>query len=514
MGSFISGIGRPCAFIFNGSVNSLSKPQLSFIVKAVLSALSQADPQGRTHAQMRLGIPILEIFAQKLTAIHCNKGGVRRTISCDKDVYKYVIWDWLNSLNQNWSSVDHEQGLAIFLSRTGECIAFSALHDDTRDAVDFALKNFPGYVGGFEIDPGNPLHRRAFFDLLIFPAAIVNGSIVQQRSPEGDNEWEIEGAAQFMPGGLVWRDYGWLDSEGPRGLPPVSLSQRGAKAAASVSQKQLATVETRVIEAIGRALFINTERKTFEFQSVGTASDVLQAIMPEGKFTKYLFDRGHKDGGSKASFFIDELGFQPEDWRCLAAQFYNGLLISNFDSVTVREWDGGYGARFEANIRVQGRSGNKAVVVTGWNMKPGQLPSLSTAYPGDRNLQSVEPGDPAILPPGIRTDADWGKLWGWANTAGERAGEAVVPTPMYIVGVEPISEGVCGSAAVRVYDARTGLARWLVRKGRGKTDGYGGALVFCPLSTQSLDRAITWARAVTMVLRLNGIAADVETYLD
>jgi hypothetical protein len=236
--------------------------------------------------------------------------------------------------------------------------------------------------------------------------------------------------------------------------------------------------------------------------------------MPEGKFTKYLFDRKHKGGGSKAAFFIDELGIEPEDWRYLAAQFYNGLLMARIEAVKLKEWEVGYNARFDVQMRVRSRSGNKAVVVTGWNMNPGKLPSLSTAFPGDRDMEAVEPGDPPIPLPGTRTDADWTPLWGWANTAGVRAGETVVPTSMYLVGFKPVSEGVCGNAAVRVPDARTGLARWLVRHGPGKTDSCGGAVVFSPLATQSLDCATAWARAVTSILRFNDVVAKVETYPD
>jgi hypothetical protein len=509
-----SDIARPYAFLFDGSIDGLPNPQLPFFTAAVLTALSQADPQGRTLAQVRVGVPSLTRFAERTTAVRGTESSSGRTISHDTDSYKYVVWDWLDSLDQGWSSVDRELGQEIFRLHSGECIAFSALGDDIRNSVDSALQSAPGYVGGFAIDPGNPVHHGAFFDLLTYPAAIVNGAVVHERSFEGDKERQLDGATQFRPRGLVWKNSGWIASKGPRGLSRAGLSERGAKAAANVAQKRAPSVETRVIEAIDRAFFMNTDRKSFEFESVGGSSDVLQGIMPEGKFTKFLFDREHKEGGSKAAFFIDELGFDPEDWRYLAAQFYNGLLMAQVEAVEFKSWDRGYNVRFNVQMRVRGRSGNKAVVVTGWNKNPGELPSLSTAYPGDRNAEAVEPGEPTILLPGRRTDAAWKQLWDWANAAGVRAGETVVPTPMYIVGFEPVSEGECGNAAVRVPNAGTGLARWLVRHGPGKTDGCGGAVVFSPLATQSLDRATAWARAVRSILYLNDVVAKVETYLD
>ena len=182
------------------------------------------------------------------------------------------------------------------------------------------------------------------------------------------------------------------------------------------------------------------------------------------------------------------------------------------DDLELRDWDGGYGMRFNVQMRIRGREGAEGVVRTGWMLKPGSLPSLSSAVPGDRDADVVDPGEPPILPPGLRTDQSWAALWGWASAAGIRALEAVVPTPMYLVGYPPIPEGEMGSVAVRVRDARRGLARWLARSGIGQGDGYGGTVVFDENPGTSLERAVAWARAVALVLKLNGIEAEIEKY--
>lgn len=502
------------AFLFDGSVDGLPEPQLPMFTAAVLNAVSSADPRGTISTQFRLGLPSLLGFTERTTAVHGTKKGSGRTVSRDLDTYKLVIMQWLDALDGGWSSVDRTWAERIFRRHTYECVALSALSEDVRDGVDAALRQVPGYVGGFAIDPGNPLHRGGFFELLIYGAAIVDGTIVQERTIEGDEDWALEGAAQFRPGGLVWREYGWLRSRGPDGLPRIKLSERNEAAASALARKHAPNVEQRVIAALSEALFLNAAKKTFEFKTTGRPDDILEAIMPEGKFTKYLFDRAHKDGGSKADFIIDELGIDPNDWRYLAAQFYFGLVSAQPESVQLNEWKAGYGARFDVTMRVRGRSGRTGVLVTGWNMNRGALPSLSTAFPGKRDAEAVEPGEVPILPPGERTDADWATLWRWANDAGLRNAEAAVPTPMYIVGYEPIAEGEIGSAAVRVADARRGLARWLSRYGPGQKDGYAGTAVFSPVASQSYDRAVAWARAVTVVLRLNGIEAQVETFKD
>ena len=514
MGSEESRAAGPCAFLFDGNTDGVPAPQLSQFIAAVLAALSEVDPQGRTHSQMRIGVPSLSKFAERMTAVRGFATGSGRTISHDVDTYKYAVWEWLDSLKQGWSSVDPHLGQEVFRAHTGECVAFSAFHHDIREAVDAELQAAAGYVGCFALDPGNPVHRGGFFDLLIYAAAITSGDVMQDRSIEGHEDWPLEGAEQFKPNGLIWKDFGWLGSEGPRGLPRVTLSERGSQAATSLAKKHVQNVEARVLEEIERVFSMSGDRKVFEFESVGDAADVLEAIMREGKFTEYLFNRAHRKGGSKAAFVIEELGIDPEDWRYLAAQFYFGLLMAQPEALKLKQWETGYGVRFNVTLRVRNRSGRTAILVTGWNMNPGKLPSLSTALPGERDAKAVEPGDPPILPPGLRTDADWSQLWNWANAAGVIAGETVVPTPMYLVESDPVSEGECGSAVVLVPDARAGLARWLLQHGPGKTGRYGGAVVFSPLASQSVDRATAWARAVVSILRLNNIQADFESHLN
>lgn len=501
-----------CAFLFDGSVEGLPDPQLAYFTSEVLAALGTADPSGRTRSQFRVGLPTLSGFAERTTGVHGFERGSGRTVSHDKDIYKYVIWEWLDSMEADWHSVDRQSGLDIFRLHTGECVALSAIDSDIRDAIDISLRAIPGYVGAFVIDPGNPVHRGGFFDNLIYAAAIEGGTIVQELSYEGEQDWPLEGSATFKPGGPVWQPSGWLASSGPEGLPRGSVSERGKKAAEGVARKQAGTVEQRVLEEMSRAFFLNAGRKTFEFKAVAESSDILQAIMPEGKFTKYLFDRASKDGKSKAAFLIDDLGIDPEDWRYLAAQFYSGLLIAEPNAVKLNEWKTGYGARFDVPMRIRNRAGKTAVIVTGWNMNPGALPSLSTAYPGPRDAEAIEPGEPPILPPGARGDAEWSQLWGWATAAGVQAGESHVPTPMFLSGIAAISEGECGTALVRVFDARRGLARWLKREGLGDTDGYGGVVAFSPIPSQSIDRAKVWAQTVASILRLNGIEADVQSF--
>ena len=499
------------AFLLDGTAEGLPDPALSYLTKEVLQALGNADPAGRTRTQVRLGIPSLSDFAERTTGVQGSAKSTGRTVSHDKDVYKYVIWEWLDSLDQGWSSVDRDAGLDIFRLHSSECITLSSLNDDVRDAIDRHLRSIAGYVGAFEIDPGNPVHRRGFFELLIYAAAVEDGTITQELSFEGDQDWALSGSENFRPNGMTWKPYGWLAQHGPPGLL-AATSPRGQQAAAAVARKQTMSVEHRVLEGISNALFGKGISKTFEFKAVGQSTDILQALLPEGKFTKYLMDRTHPKGGSKATFLIDVLGIDPEDWRYLAGQFYFGLLIARPEEVKIIQWETGVAARFSVLMRVRNRAGTTVAIETGWNMVPSAAPSLSTAFPGQDGVEAVEPGDPPILPPRPRAHEEWSKLWDRANGAAIDAANAHVPTPMFLTGVGAIPEGECGTALVRVFDARRGFARWLRHAGIGDTDGYGGVVAVSPIQSQSLERASTWAKTVAAILQLNGVDADIQLF--
>ncbi len=112
------------------------------------------------------------------------------------------------------------------------------------------------------------------------------------------------------------------------------------------------TVEGRVFQALIETSWTDRAGQTYRFATAEPGHDILQAVLPDGKFTDYLFNRSHDRGGAKARFVIDELGFEPDDWRYLAAQFYDGLLLSEPRNLIIQRWPAGHGARFNAFVKV------------------------------------------------------------------------------------------------------------------------------------------------------------------
>jgi hypothetical protein len=492
------------AFLFDGAAKGVGDPPLAYFTGKVLGALSKADPGGKTRCQVRVGLPMLPQLSERTTAVQSQGLSSGRTVSHDMDTYKFVIWDWLDSLSDGWSSLDLERGSEIFRRHCGECVTLTALDDTVRTSVDRQLRFTPGYIGAFEIDFGSPVHRCGFVDL-IYDAAIMDGFVVQEETIEGDQDWALRGAKAFRPGGLRWEPYGWLYDNGPP-LPRPPASGRGAKSAGMLARKHAGRLEHRVIDAVARAFLWRSRGPSFAFTAPADRHDFLEAIMPEGKFTHYLFNPDHKEGGPKSHFFMGTLGIEPDDWRYLAAQFYEGLLLAEPEDIELREWDTGYGVRFAVYMRVRGRSGVTGIAKTGWMMRPGELPSLASAMPGDRERAAVETAEPFVLPPGARTSEDWARLWEWAQVAGARAMAETVPTPLYLKGYPAIPEGEVGLGLVRL--GASEFSTWMLSAAHAQPGSSGVAFVHSPLDVASLDRGTAWAHAVARVVRFNGLEAD------
>ncbi len=502
---------RPCLFLFDSGAENVAQPALSSFAGLLLRALSKADPTGSIKAELRGGLPLLTGFAAKTSGVSSEPKRSSHTKTHDMGVYKLLLWDMATALSEEASAPSSEKILNLLLQRKEECLAFSDVPGSIVKKINHSLERCPGYVGACRIDKGNPILRYAFYDGLLHLALIDDGCVIQQRTLEGDEWYELKGARGFRPNGLKWVEYSYGPPPKQYQLERTEVSERGALSVDRLKRKTHVTVEGRVLQALTNASWTERGGKSYQFSAIHGEHDVLQAVMSENKFTDYLFNIEHPEGGPKARFIIDELGFDPDDWRFLAAQFYDGLLLSEPREVSLKQWNGRYDARFNTVIEVQSRSGRHGVLKTVWTLEPNQPPRLVTAVPDRSDGGIVKPPTPPVLRPSPRDENWWQELFNLANKYGCTAHRTTIPAPMFVKEFGVVEEGECGSAEIYVGDARRGFARWLIRSENGYRGPRGGAVIPCRLASQSMERAKAYALAFARVLMLNGINSRVET---
>jgi len=496
-------------FLLDSAVDGVPDHALNYFTGALLSAISAADPQGTIVVQVCGGLPMISGFAEKMTSVHQEGRGSGHTISYDMEVYKTLIWDMADATASGWRSIDIEAMMDVLRRRDCEVLAVSDFPDAIRDAVDAALRKLPGYVGAFALDAGNPIQRHSFYDHLLDLGWIQNGTVLQETTYEGDHFDALNGAVDFKPGGLLWKPHFWAyEPEAPK-LAKVAISERGQISLDRLNAKRSNSVEERVFRGLDGARWSDKNGGEYAFEAAAQGRDILQAVMPDGKFTKYLFDRDHKDGGGKAKFFIETLGFDPDDWRFLAAQFYDGLLLSEPRDLEVKHWEQDFGAKFNVYVRVRSRTGAAAIVRTGWMLRPGQLPQLVTAFPDQDQATVVEPPAPPIVAPSAHADAFNAELFGLAFAAGLQAHDATQPTPLFLKDYDVVEEGESGNASIVIRDTLGGFGRWARQNEKGQIVEGEGLHIPAPSKSQSIDRNEASARAFARVLALNGVAASI-----
>lgn len=99
-------------------------------------------------------------------------------------------------------------------------------------------------------------------------------------------------------------------------------------------------------------------------------------ILPEGKFTKYLFDGVNQKGLAKGKAITSRLGYDKTNWR----EFQKEIREKAGVYPAIPKGRDQYGQRFEQKMVIYGKYGTPANVVIGWNQRPDGSVSLSSAY--------------------------------------------------------------------------------------------------------------------------------------
>lgn len=101
-----------------------------------------------------------------------------------------------------------------------------------------------------------------------------------------------------------------------------------------------------------------------------------QAIIPEPKFTKYLFGGDNQAGLAKGKAFTSRLGYDAKNWEKLESEIKNRAKLYP----ATEKLSDQYGTRFEQKMILYGEKDTPANVVVGWIHKPDGTLSMTSAY--------------------------------------------------------------------------------------------------------------------------------------
>lgn len=99
-------------------------------------------------------------------------------------------------------------------------------------------------------------------------------------------------------------------------------------------------------------------------------------ILPEGKFTKYLFDGEHSNGLAKGRAISSRLAYSIENWQGFRDAIQKGAV----KYPAVKKESDGHGQRYEQKMVLMGLKNNPANVVVGWIQRPNGEVSMTSAY--------------------------------------------------------------------------------------------------------------------------------------
>ncbi len=104
--------------------------------------------------------------------------------------------------------------------------------------------------------------------------------------------------------------------------------------------------------------------------------DADRLLVEKSKLASYLLNPSHKDGASKAKFFLQR-GFKTEQWEAFAS-----ALRTHGASQTVTGMEETkHGRKFTVECQIQTPDGKNPCILSVWIQATGKAPRLVTAHP-------------------------------------------------------------------------------------------------------------------------------------
>jgi hypothetical protein len=494
----------PVCFLF--SIEGLEREAtLTYDVPAKSRLIPEAVASGVRSAAVMSGDVLLHLLADRTTRFTGDGDkSTSTTEAFDRDAFASILREFVESIHENWTTLAEENVVHLLARHDAYAITLSATELAAAEAIDSALRGAPGYIGAFCVDRGNPLHARVAIGLPT-TAYLLDAEVVfdpwstddpfDPPSLVGSDGW-------WAAGGLAARYMRDVERDDLPQVQPRPLSERGAQSASLLQR----VMRRPHLEDVGKQLVDDQLgpgkwRYTIDVASLPRAAD---AVVPRAKLERYALNPAHDKGGSgKARVFEAALGITAADWEFLARQIKAGLQDARSVQRVRSEQ---YGVQYHVVVDVIGKNGNVRPVLTAWIVRPGEPPSLTSAY------VTTKPTDVSavarrMVDPSLRGNERWAELWRLAHDAGCQAVESCVPVPVYVGRRWYAREG---GASVTLADSDA-FVDWLRVNIRGARLSEEGRIV---APARGFDAAAAYAEAVAAVLRLNGVDAQPDAYLD
>lgn len=426
----------------------------------------------------------------------------------DKGLYIALLWDFAESITRTWSTVDIDYFPIYIHKRSVYCIVLSNFPNNQKHLMDDRLQNIDGYIGGIQIDLGNPLHYHMFVENLLCMYNM-SGEILYYEKTYGDSlENYPEWADELGFKKIVDSD---MDNFDKTEIIPSSdkLSERGKITDIILRKKRIKNHGKIVANELLKSK-IDVFHGSFKFVS-NNETILEEIVIPREKLVNYVLNLDHPVGRNKAILFKELLGIGAKEWRYLAAQIING--ISNGKVHEIRKSE--YGIQYHVDIPIVGLNNQHRTVRTAWIIINNDPPRLTSAFIPSKNDQLNDNGERSvILDTNLQGNKRWEELVRLAKKAGEEAANQIIPTPMFLRNYPtPVLEGKLGGAFVILEKTDDEFVNWLKQQDIRTYTSNRQQSFHIYVKTQSVERAEVYAKTFAKVLRLNGIDCRVETYL-
>lgn len=432
--------------------------------------------------------------------------------SPDQDRFRTIVADLSETLSVSPSTAGTYKLLTCIGAGLPWAVSLTGLNNSQALAIDAELRSFPPYIGMAELDLGNPTHRdimikSMFHDDLILDARGSISRIEAGLPPDDRRDAEIEAGWIGSTGQIRLMESHEFDKVLPPLIYPDQDSERGKVSGARIAYKTRVNHRDRLIHALLDAFEKSPPTSRVEF-STALEAGVVKFHLPPAKFTEYLFNVDHPEGGGKAKVLIESLDIAPTDWRFLADQIERAMD----DAPLYRVADGKWGINYGALVLVEGRNNKPMVLETGWLVESGKPARFVTAYPGSAELAvSLRAAPSFVVDPALEGDARSEAIYSRALSEAHARANAIQPTPT-TSGDAIDWEGEVGSADVVVGTLDGALADWLLRKSLAEL--HCDTCVVPVFNCRSLARNRAFAEGLVEVFKANGVVAEVRTQAD